>query len=261
MDALKRWLLLSLVALLAILAGGWSLLVAPQRSEAADLRAQAEAAQLTNAQLETQLEVLRAKAEELPGKRAELAEVAEKVPAGASLPALVRALTGAAREAGVVLTSVTPGTPVPLAAAAPAAATPAASAPAAADPAAAAGSAAAAAPVDPAAAGGSGVSEIPVVLEVEGGFYELEQFLAVLEDLPRAVRLTSLVVQADSAAATTRSSALRSTVTASAFMTADAAAGAPAAAASAAPVVQGATEAGTPAPTAGPAAPPTGTAR
>lgn len=258
MDALKRWLLLSLVALLAILAGGWSLLVAPQRSEAADLRAQAEAAQLTNAQLETQLEVLRAKAEELPGKRAELAEVAEKVPAGASLPALVRALTGAAREAGVVLTSVTPGTPVPLAAAAPAAATPAASAPAAADPAAAA---AAAAPVDPAAAGGSGVSEIPVVLEVEGGFYELEQFLAVLEDLPRAVRLTSLVVQADSAAATTRSSALRSTVTASAFMTADAAAGAPAAAASAAPVVQGATEAGTPAPTAGPAAPPTGTAR
>ena len=157
MDRLKQWLALSLVALLAILAGGWFLLIAPERSEAEELRVQADAAQVANEQLETQLEVLRTKAEQLPAKRAELAEVAEKVPTGPSLPVLVRALTAAARDAGVDLTAVTPGAPLALAAAAPAA--PAAPAE---------GAAPVPAPAAPAAT--AGLSEVPVVLEAEGDF-------------------------------------------------------------------------------------------
>ena len=237
MDRLKQWLALSLVALLAILAGGWFLLVAPERTQAAELRAQAESERLTNEQLETQLEVLRTKAEQLPAKRAELAEVAEKLPAGPALPDLVRALTAAARRAGVALTSVTPGAPVALAAAAPAAA---------AAPVAPADGSAAPAPAPapaPAAPTASGLSEVPLVLEAEGDFYELEQFLAELEDLPRALRVTALVVQAGEETATSSREQLRATVTASAYMKP---AAAPAAAVPAAPVVQGATGAAAP---------------
>jgi Tfp pilus assembly protein PilO len=233
-DRLRQWLAISLVALLAILAGGWFLLIAPERSEAAELRAQAEAEQLTNEQLETQLEVLRARAVQLPAKRAELVEVAEKVPAGPSLPELVRALTAAARDAGVALTSVTPGAPAALAAPVPAAPV---------------------APVEGAAAvpgpAASGLSEVPVVLEAEGDFYELEQFLAELEDLPRALRVTALVVQAGEDSGTASSERLRATVTASAYMRA---ASAPPPAVPAAPVVQGATDAAPPVPATGGAA-------
>ena len=235
MDKLKQWLALSLLALLAILAGGWFLLIAPERSEAADLRSQAEAEQLTNDQLETQLEVLRAKAEELPEKQAELAEVARKVPAGPALPELVRALTAAAREAGVVLASVTPGTPVPLVADAPA--VPAAPVEGAQTP---------AAPAPGTAASSGGLSQVPLVLDVQGDFYETEQFLALLEELPRAVRVTSLVVQVGEDSATSSRETLRSTVTASAYMTSAAAASAsaPSAAAPAAPAVGGPTGTG-----------------
>ena len=120
MDKVKQWIAVTVLAALAVLAGGWFLVVAPARSEAAELRDQAVLQEGTNTSLATSLEVLRTKAEGLPEKEAELAEVARRIPPGPALPELLRSLEGAAASAGVSLTSVVPAPPVAVQAPAPA---------------------------------------------------------------------------------------------------------------------------------------------
>ena len=192
MDKTKQWLALALVAALVVLTGGWLLAVAPTRTHAAELREQAELQESTNAQLTTALDVLREKAERLPEKRAEVAESARRIPDGPELPDLLRALAGAAASAGVELSSVTPTAPGPVETAAAAAAPVVPVDPAAApDPAAAA---AAAVPTAP------DLSAMDVTMVVVGDFYAVEQFLVLLEELPRALRVTSLSMTPGSAA-------------------------------------------------------------
>jgi Tfp pilus assembly protein PilO len=229
MDKLKQWIALTVLGCLAITAGGWFLLVSPKRAEAADVREQALAQDSANAALRTKLEVLKAQAKDLPKKQADLARVAAKIPDNPGLPALIRDLTAASTSAGVQLVSVTPGTPV--AVAAPAAA-PVAAAPA--DPAAPAEAAAPAepaAPADPAAAGGvaGSLAEIPLAINVVGGYFEVAQFLANLENLSRAHRVTNLTLApgtSPTAKETEAGSAedgrtLTSTITGSVFMAAN----------------------------------------
>jgi type IV pilus assembly protein PilO len=186
-DKLKQWVALTVVGCLAILAGGWFLLVSPKRTEAADVRAEAASQQQTNASLREQLKILQAQAKELPKKQADLARVAAKIPDNPALPSLIRALTAASTSAGVELVSVTPGAPSavggaaqPVAAAQPAAAQPAAGQPA-------------AAPAQPAAPTSAGtLAQIPIDMTVVGGYFEVSQFLANLENLPRALRVSDL---------------------------------------------------------------------
>ena len=198
MDKVKQWIALTVVGCLGILAAGWFLLVSPKRSEAAEVRAEAASQEAVNAGLRTQLQVLKAQAKELPKKQADLARVAAKIPDNPSLPSLVRALTAAATSAGVELVSVTPGPPV--AVAAPVAAAPVAPAggktpPKAGAPAA---PAAGAAPAPAAGAGAASpagsLATIPVAINVVGGYFEAEQFIANLENLPRAYRVTNLAM-------------------------------------------------------------------
>ena len=201
MDKLKQWVALTVLGCLGIMAAGWFLLVSPKKTEAAAVRDQAASQESTNAGLRNQLEVLKAQAKDLPKKQAQLARVAAKIPDNPALPGLIRSLTAAATSAGVELVSVTPGTPAAVVAAAPVAgaaapagapAVPPAGAPAAA-PAAAPAGAPAAAPVAGAAAAPAGVlAEIPVAINIVGGYFEAEQFLANLENLPRAYRVTKL---------------------------------------------------------------------
>lgn len=185
MDRVKQWVAGAVLGALALFAAGWVLLISPTRAEAEALREQAVSQEVTNAQLHTQLQVLRAKAAELPRRKDQIAEVAEKIPSSPDLPDLLRALTASARASGVELVSVVPGVAAPVAsAAAPVAAAPV-------DPAAApAGAAAPAAP--PAGAPAAGLSAIPITLEVVGDFYAVETFVASLEDLPRAMRVLDL---------------------------------------------------------------------
>jgi Tfp pilus assembly protein PilO len=192
MDKLKQWVALTVVGCLAILAAGWFLLVSPKRSEAADVRTQAASQVSANRSLETQLEVLKAQAAELPKEQAKLAAVAAKVPDNPNLPGLVRALIEASNSSGIELISITPGEPVlvaPPAAAAPAApaagqqAPPAPGAPA-------APAAPGATPVGPAGQ----LASIDVSIEVHGDYFEAQQFVAALEELSRALRVTNLAV-------------------------------------------------------------------
>ena len=192
MDKLKQWVALAVVACLGILAAGWFLLVSPKKAEAADLQAQTASQDAANAQLRTQLEVLKAQAKDLPKKQADLARVAAKIPGDPALPSLIRALTAAGTSAGVQLVSVTPGTPAAFAA--PAAVAGAVPPPA--DPAAPADAAAPATAAVPAAGPAGTLAQIPLTLNVVGGYFEVAQFMANLENLPRALRVTNLVADA-----------------------------------------------------------------
>jgi type IV pilus assembly protein PilO len=220
MDKLKQWVALTLVGCLGIMAAGWFLLISPKRTEASEVREQVVAQESTNAGLRTQLEVLKAQAKDLPKKQADLARVAAKIPDNPSLPALIRALTAASTSAGVDLSTVTPGTPTPVAA--PAAAVPVApSAPE-------AGAPVAAPAAGPAAASAGTLANIPLTIRVSGGYFEVEQFLANLENLPRALRVTNLSLAPGAAptakggaAAPPDGSTVTTTITGSVYMAAN----------------------------------------
>lgn len=224
MDKIKQWVALTVVGCLGIMAAGWFLLISPKKAEAADVREQAAAQDATNQGLRTKLEVLKAQAKDLPKKQADLARVAAKIPGDPGLPALIRALTAASTSAGVELVSVTPSAPAPVTAAA--AGAPVAAAPAA--PAAAAAPAASAAPAAAAPATAGALAAIPVAINVVGGYFEVAQFMASLENLPRAFRVTDLTLAPGAsptdkaeATSTTDGSSLTSTITGSVYMAAN----------------------------------------
>jgi Tfp pilus assembly protein PilO len=171
MEKLKQYVVLAIVGCLVVLAAGWFLLVSPKRTQAADLRTQAAAEVTANAQLETQLQVLKAQAKDLPKQQARLAAVAAKIPSNPALPGLIRALTTASTSAGVELVSVTPSSPVLVAGATPAAAATTAA---------------------PSATDAGQLAAIPLTVNVVGGYFQAEQFVANLESLPRSMRVTNL---------------------------------------------------------------------
>jgi Tfp pilus assembly protein PilO len=214
---MKQWVALTVVGVLAVLAAGWFLLVSPKRTHAAELRDQAATQVSANAELETKLAMLKAQAKDLPKQQAKLAAVAGKIPDNPALPALVRALTTAATSAGVELVSLTPSAPAVVGAAAPAAA-----------PVAPAAGARPAAPRAASAAAGQ-LAQIPVTLNVVGGYFQVEQFVAALENLPRSMRVTALtmapgpnpVKPAAAAAAVDDGRSLATTITAQVFMAAN----------------------------------------
>ena len=200
MDKLKQWVALTVVGCLAIVAGGWFLLVSPKRQHATELR-QAAAVQVdANNALETQLVQLKAQARDLPKEQAKLAAVAARIPDSRAMPALIRALNKAAKSSGVELVSVSPSSTTLVAAAAslaaaplavPAAAPPAR--PAAAPPAGTSGAAVAAPAAAAASSSAAGqLASIGVTLNVVGGFFQIEQFVSALESLQRSMRLTNV---------------------------------------------------------------------
>jgi Tfp pilus assembly protein PilO len=192
MDKIKQWVVLTLVASVAIVAAGWFLAVGPKRAEAEELRTQAAEQVAANATLETQLQVLQAQARELPKEQAKLAAVAAKIPDNPALPALVRALLETAESSGVELVSISPGAPTlaeaaPVEAVAPPPPAQGQTAPDAAPP--------AGVPADPAAAppGPAGqLASVTVDINVVGDYFEVQAFVAGLETLPRALRITTL---------------------------------------------------------------------
>lgn len=169
MTKVQQWVGLTALAVLLVVAAGWSLVVAPQRDRAAQLRANSEQQVSANARVVTQLAVLRAQARDLPQQRERLEKVAAKIPAGPALPELVRALADAASESGVEFVSL-----VPAAAGSP--------------------TGASAGTVPGPAPAADALQVLPVTINVVGAFYDVEQYVNTLERLPRALRVTSLVV-------------------------------------------------------------------
>lgn len=166
MSTPRHWVVAAALTAFAILAGGWFLVVSPRRADAATLREQRAAVDSSNATKNAQLTQLRAQAKGLPEQQAQLAAVLTRIPADPALPGLLRSLSAAADDAGVELIALAPAQPV--AAAGPGAA--------------------------PSAATGS-LERIPVQATVRGGYFGVEQFVAALEDLPRAVLVDGFAVK------------------------------------------------------------------
>jgi Tfp pilus assembly protein PilO len=189
-DKVKQWVALSLVGVVAVLAAGWFLLVAPKRSEASDLAGQAATAEASNAALRLKLAGLKADQKDLPAQQAELAAVAAKIPDNPALPLLIRALNKAADAAGVELISLSPSNPTAVGPATSTSTTPVAA------PVAKGSAASETTPVVPKAvpAGPPPMSSIAVTLNVVGGYYQIETFLDSVEQLTRAMKVTTLSV-------------------------------------------------------------------
>jgi Tfp pilus assembly protein PilO len=205
-DKLKMYVAFTALGCLFVLVAGWFFLVSPKRAEVAQLNTQAAGQVASNGQLQVQLANLKAKAKDLPKQKAKLAAVAAKIPDNPALPALIRALTTAANAAGVELVTVTPSAPTAVVAAAPGAAP--------------------AAPGSPAASTATGgLSQIPLTLNLAGGYFQVEQFIANLENLPRSMRLSNVTMTPGAnpmkpvaAGATDDGHTLTATVTGTVFM-------------------------------------------
>src|SRR4051812_23654652 len=117
MDKMKQWIALSVVAAVAILAGGWFLVVSPKRADAAALRDEAATQEHANQALNIELTRLKAQAKGLPAQQARLAAVAAKIPSNSAMVPLVLALNKAASDVGVELVSIAPGVATPVGAA------------------------------------------------------------------------------------------------------------------------------------------------
>jgi Tfp pilus assembly protein PilO len=139
---------IAIVACLAVLAGGWTLLVAPVKSDISKVKAQTSQQQSDNDSARLQIQPMRSIAKNLPAEKAELAVLSQRVPNEVQLPALLRSMQALAKASGVKLLSITPTVPAALASA-------------------------------------PGIATVGITLSVTGGYAEIEQFDSALEGLKR----------------------------------------------------------------------------
>lgn len=163
MSATRSWTLGAAVLGLALAVAGWFTLIAPQRARAAALQAQVTAQEGSQQQLLVELAVARDQARNLPHTQLLLAQAQNYLPFSPQLPKLIRQLSAVSSADGVDLTTLAPADPAPLTAA-------------------------------PGGTTGSvgALYSLPLSLSVSGGFFQVENFIASLEQLPRALVVTSV---------------------------------------------------------------------
>jgi Tfp pilus assembly protein PilO len=188
MSRIQQWMAGTVVAVIVIVAAGWFAAIAPQKHKVSNLGSQASQQEQTNSGLRTRLAQLTAAQQAVPSEQAEVAAITQKIPSDPAMPSYVRALTVIAQQTGVELISIAPGAPaaVSIAAAAVAAAPAPSASPS-------ASSSAAAVPAAPAAPAVS-LQAISVGLNVQGGYFQIQQFVAALQKLPRTTVVGSVAL-------------------------------------------------------------------
>ncbi|HET9945866.1 MAG TPA: hypothetical protein VFR56_09450 [Actinomycetes bacterium] len=216
MSVTRKWSLLAGVLVLAILAAGWFLLVAPKRTEATDLRDQVVSQDEANTRLRADLEMLKAQQAELPQQRAELAVMRKQIPDNPALPTLVRNLTEAGRKVGVSIDTMAPAVPVavvaPVTAVAPtttetsstgtstdssttdSSSTDSSSTGSSTESTATDGTSATTPTTTVPAATSPSLYQVPLTLNVTGSYFELEQFINRLEGLKRSFLVSGFTI-------------------------------------------------------------------
>jgi len=132
------------------------LLVLPKMGEVSTTNDELQAAEDREFTLAAQLNALQDAQAAAPETEQEIAAIDAAIPPVADLPSLFRLLQGAADRSAVDFFSFTPGTPVPNA--------------------------------------GGTYSSIASQVTVSGGYFAIDQFLFLLETLPRAAKVTTLAV-------------------------------------------------------------------
>ena len=200
MDKTKQTLAIALVAVLAVVAGGWFLLISPQRANVTSLNAQTTTQEDANTSLQSKITALKAELVQLPEAKAQLEAVARRLPPDLAEVSLLQSLSKSAKDANIDLQAITPGNPTAVTATA-AVATIA--------PTTSAGGTTAAVPAAAPAASAGTLYSVPLSLTVAGDYFDLEMFVHNLEGMQRALLVTGLtysrastsVVATDSAGA------------------------------------------------------------
>jgi Tfp pilus assembly protein PilO len=138
------------------------LLVLPKMSEVSTAEEELQSAEDQEAALAAQLDALEDAQAAAPETEQEIAAIDVAIPPVAALPSLFRLLQGAADRSAVDFFSFSPGTPAPNA--------------------------------------GGTYSTIPSQVTVSGGYFAIDEFLFLLETLPRAAKVTTLAVTPSGAA-------------------------------------------------------------
>jgi Tfp pilus assembly protein PilO len=138
------------------------LLVRPKMSEVSTTEDDLQAAEDQEVTLAAQLNALQDAQAAAPETEQEIAAIDAEIPPTADLPSLFRLLQGAADRSVVDFFSFTPGTPAPNTA--------------------------------------GTFSTIASQVTVSGGYFAIDEFLFLLETLPRAAKVTTLAVTPSSAA-------------------------------------------------------------
>jgi Tfp pilus assembly protein PilO len=93
--------LLGIVGIVALAAAAWFLFLGPRLSEADEVAAQVEQADMGNLQLRNRVNQARAQVAEAPAAAAEAQTLFATMPRAAELPTVLRQITEAAQEAGI----------------------------------------------------------------------------------------------------------------------------------------------------------------
>lgn len=153
MTRARIWNLGTIGVVLVVFLAGWFLLISPERTEAAELREQADDVADTNLNTEARIRQLQLQQKDLPKQQARLAEIKRMVPDMPALPALIRQLTVAGEESSVTVDGISPGTITDL-------------------------------------AGSEDVKFIPVEITTVGRFADQKQFLLNIEENERSMLVT-----------------------------------------------------------------------
>ena len=174
------------VAGLAVLIGGWFLLIQPTRSSIAKTKSETATQEQSNQSAQLELQSMRSIAKNLPAEQAELAALQEKVPNEVELPSILRSMQALAKTSGVTLLTIAPTTPSPL-------------------------------------SNAPGISVVNISMSVVGGYAEVEQFDSALEGLQRTFLVSgfSLTGSGTTTATTSGSSTSSSSPTDSVNVTAN----------------------------------------
>lgn len=131
--------------------------VLPKMSEVGERQDDLQAAQDQESTLLVQLAALQDAQAAAPETQREIESIEDQIPPTADLPALFRLLQSAADRSAVDFFAFSPGTPTP-------------------------------------DVSGRAFSVIPSTITVTGGYFAMDEFLFLLETLPRAAKVTSVVV-------------------------------------------------------------------
>lgn len=105
----RFWLVGGILAGLALLALGWSLLISPRMQAVAQTREEAVELQDQAVIIQAQAQQLQRQAEDLPEQIRALRRIQSKIPAAVDVPALLRDIQRLGKASGIKIDSLTPG--------------------------------------------------------------------------------------------------------------------------------------------------------
>lgn len=159
-------IVLAALASILLIAAFWMLLWQPKQEEIASVRAETERIEAQAAQVRVEIAALQQVREEAPQVQAELMALETIVPHESALPSMLRQLQKAADDSNLTLVSITPSRPTAVTA----------------------------------EGGTEGLAAISTAIDLEGGYFQIVDFLRRMEDpeiSPRGLLINAVNVTGD----------------------------------------------------------------